>query len=79
MVMKCLRRRRGRVAAIAVIAIAGIAPSGASVAMAKISPPSCTNGGGQTPPGQQPTCKGGGLTQNPALNPAGHAPPGQQP
>jgi hypothetical protein len=31
------------------------------------------------PPGQQPVCKGGGLEQEPALNPAGHAPPGQQP
>jgi hypothetical protein len=24
-------------------------------------------------------CQGGGLTQNPATNPAGKAPPGQQP
>ena len=43
-------------------------------------PPSCTNGGGNQPGGQQPNCKGEGLTQNPptpATNPAGHAPPGQ--
>jgi hypothetical protein len=55
------------------------------VAFAKITPaqpPSCVNGGGHQPGGQQPTCTGEGLTQNPAkpaTNPAGHAPPGQQP
>jgi hypothetical protein len=47
-------------------------------AAAKISPPSCETQSGQQPPGQQPTCKGGGLEQEPAKNPAGHAPPGQQ-
>ncbi len=46
--------------------------------LAKISPPSCETSSGQTPPGQQPTCTGGGLEQQPAKNPAGHAPPGQQ-
>ncbi len=46
------------------------------------TPPSCSNGNNQ-PPGQQPTCKGGGLTQDPgtpptpATNPTGFAPPGQ--
>jgi hypothetical protein len=55
------------------------------VAFAKITPaqpPSCVNGGGNQPGGQQPRCTGEGLTQNPAkpaTNPAGHAPPGQQP
>jgi hypothetical protein len=49
----------------------------AGTASAKITPRSCENGGGQLPPGQQPTCKGGGLDQNPATNPAGHEPPGQ--
>jgi hypothetical protein len=55
------------------------------VAFAKITPaepPSCENAGGNQPGGQQPTCTGGGLTQNestPATNPSGNAPPGQQP
>ena len=54
-------------------------------AFAKITPaqpPSCTNGGGNQPGGQQPNCTGEGLTQNPATpatNPAGNEPPGQQP
>jgi len=39
---------------------------------------SCTNGGGNQPGGQQPTCQGGGLTQESEnQNPAGQAPPGQ--
>jgi hypothetical protein len=56
---------------------------GAGAAFAKITPaqpPSCENGGGQQPGGQQPNCKGGGLKQNdptPATNPSGKAPPGQ--
>jgi hypothetical protein len=41
---------------------------------------SCTNNGGNQPGGQQPSCTGGGLTQNTEnQNPAGHAPPGQNP
>src|SRR5215212_7385810 len=51
------------------------------VAFAKITPadpPSCETGGGNNlPPGQQPTCQGGGLDQNeatPATNPTGKAP-----
>jgi hypothetical protein len=41
---------------------------------------SCTNNGGNMPGGQQPTCQGGGLTQQSEnQNPAGHAPPGQNP
>jgi hypothetical protein len=56
---------------------------GAGAAFAKITPaepPSCENGGGQLPGGQQPNCKGGGLEQNeatPATNPTGKAPAGQ--
>ena len=49
-------------------------------ALAKISSvdTSCTNGGGQQPGGQQPTCSGGGLTQQTEnQNPSGNAPPGQ--
>lgn len=54
-----------------------MAPAFMTSASAKISPPSCTNSGGNQPGGQQPTCTGEGLIQNPATNPAGHVPPGQ--
>ena len=51
----------------------------AAPAFAKITPPECENPGGQTPTGQQPTCKNtNGLKQEPAKNPAGNEPPGQQ-
>jgi hypothetical protein len=69
-------KRVGAVLAVGAVAAGLTVPGGA---VAKISPPSCANNGGHVPPGQQPVCKGGGLTQKPALNPAGHAPPGQQP
>ena len=64
-------------------AVAGalIAPAvGAQPAMAKISSvdTSCSNGGGNQPGGQQPTCSGSGLTQNTEnQNPSGSPPPGQ--
>ena len=66
-------------AIVAVVAAVGLAATvvTSNLAYAKISEPSCTNGGGNQPGGQQPTCTGGGLTQNPAENPAGSAPPGQ--
>jgi hypothetical protein len=38
---------------------------------ARITPGGCSNGN-NLPPGQQPTCKGGGLTQQPNTNPSGH-------
>jgi hypothetical protein len=61
------------------VALFALTVPAASPASAKIAPASCENGGGQEPAGQQPVCKGGGLTQEPATNPAGHAPAGQQP
>ncbi len=65
----------------AMMLVATAAPGFAKITPAQ--PPSCeTPSGGNQPPGQQPNCQGGGLTQNPAkpaTNPAGHAPPGQQP
>ena len=72
------------VAAMAVtLSVAMLVSSVATPVQAKITPaqpPSCENPSGSEPPGQQPTCKGGGHTQNPATpatNPSGHAPPGQ--
>lgn len=68
--------------AVGLLLAAGIGVGGALLpgqpAVAKITPKSCETASGNQPPGQQPECKGGGLTQNPATNPAGHAPPGQQ-
>jgi hypothetical protein len=72
-----LQNLRTTAAALALALALGAMTAGS--ALAKISPPSCETSSGQTPPGQQPTCQGGGLTQKPALNPAGHAPPGQNP
>ena len=73
------KRLAGTVAALVTGASLVLVPG---VASAKITPTdtSCTNNGGQMPGGQQPTCTGGGLTQNTEnQNPAGHAPPGQNP
>jgi hypothetical protein len=47
--------------------------------IAKITPADCETRGGNNPPGQGEVCRGEGLVQKPATNPAGHAPPGQQP
>jgi hypothetical protein len=69
---------------IAILAAVGVAittvATTSNMAYAKISAAdtSCTNGGGQQPGGQQPTCTGGGLTQETEnQNPSGAAPPGQ--
>jgi hypothetical protein len=69
-------------AIVAVVAAIGLAATVATsnLAYAKISSAdtSCTNGGGNQPGGQQPTCTGGGLTQETEnQNPSGSAPPGQ--
>ncbi len=61
------------------LVVAAMMVAMAMPAFAKITPASCENQGGNMPGGQQPVCTGGGLTQNPATNPAGNEPPGQQP
>jgi hypothetical protein len=70
--------RRKAIAALfaAAVTVGGVVAT-AGTASAKITPRHCENGGGNSPPGQQPDCKGGGLTQEPATNPTGFAPPGQ--
>jgi hypothetical protein len=77
---KEVRGMRKRIAAVVATCVVAIAMSVGPVsgAFAKITPASCENPGGNLPAGQQPLCKGGGHTQNPATNPAGNAPPGQQ-
>jgi hypothetical protein len=66
------------------VVLVAIAPSFLTNASAEITQKttdtSCTNGGGQQPGGQQPTCQGSGLTQQQTtenVNPSGSAPPGQ--
>ena len=66
------------------LSVAMLVSSVATPAAAKITPVtedvSCTNGGGNQPGGQQPSCQGAGLTQDTETenqNPAGSAPPGQ--
>jgi hypothetical protein len=63
---------------------AALAPLVLNQASAKITSETtdtgCTNGGGNSPGGQQPSCTGGGLTQETEtenVNPSGSAPPGQ--
>jgi hypothetical protein len=76
---------RKRITLLVAALMLALSMSFGGVAFAKITPaqpPSCENGGGNEPGGQQPTCNGEGLTQNPATpakNPAGNEPPGQQP
>ena len=62
------------------LAVVVVTSSLVTPALAKISSvdTSCTNSGGNQPGGQQPTCSGGGLTQQTEnQNPSGNAPPGQ--
>jgi hypothetical protein len=66
------------------LSVAMLVSSLATPVQAKISPVttdvSCTNGGGNQPGGQQPSCEGSGLTQDTETenqNPSGAAPPGQ--
>jgi Spy/CpxP family protein refolding chaperone len=68
------------VAVVAAIGLAATTVATSNLAYAKISSvdTSCSNGGGNEPGGQQPTCTGGGLTQESEnQNPSGSAPPGQ--
>jgi hypothetical protein len=66
------------------LSVAMLVSSVATPVAAKITPvttdTACTNGGGNQPRGQQPTCSGEGLTQETETenqNPSGAAPPGQ--
>jgi hypothetical protein len=69
-----LTRKRLGAAVAAVAAAFALGIGGAGVADAKITP-QCTNGGGQQPAGQQPTCQGEGLDDE-NVNPAGKLPGG---
>jgi hypothetical protein len=73
---------RKRIVALVTAIMMALMMSFGGAAFAKIQPvdTSCTNGGGNQPGGQQPTCQGGGLEQNTEnQNPAGQAPPGHNP
>lgn len=65
---------------IVVAAIGLLTAAANNVVYAKISSTdtSCTSPAGNQPGGQQPSCSGGGLTQQSEnQNPSGNAPPGQ--
>ena len=62
--------------------VSSVAAPVAAKITAETTDVSCTNGGGQQPGGQQPSCGGEGLTQQTEttnVNPSGAAPPGQNP
>jgi hypothetical protein len=68
------------VAVVAAVGLAATTVATSNTAYAAISSvdTDCTNQGGNSPGGQQPSCTGGGLTQETEnQNPAGSAPPGQ--
>jgi len=48
---------------VAIVAAVGLAATLVTSNLAHAVNTSCSNGGGALPPGQQPTCKGKGLTQ----------------
>jgi hypothetical protein len=82
LILQCLMQRKITmlVAIVVVAAALAIAPLLVNGAYAAISSTNtgCTNNGGGSPGGQQPTCTGSGLTQQTQnQNPAGSAPPGQ--
>ena len=73
---------RKRISLLVTALVVALMMSFGGMAFAKIQSvdTSCTNGGGNQPGGQQPSCSGSGLTQNTQnQNPAGHAPAGQNP
>jgi hypothetical protein len=51
-------------AIVTIVAAVGLAATLVTSNLAHAVNTSCNNGGGNEPPGQQPTCKGKGLTQN---------------
>lgn len=65
-------------AALAVTLSAALLVSSVATPVAAKIRPACETSSEKEPPGQQPTCKGEGLTDV-AKNPAGKKPPGQQP
>jgi hypothetical protein len=70
----------GITAALALLMATSLLPSALAKINSVTTDTGCTNGGGNSPGGQQPTCTGDGLTQQQETenqNPAGSAPPGQ--
>ena len=73
---------RKRIVALVTAIMMALMMSFGGAAFAKIQSvdTSCETAGGNQPGGQQPSCQGGGLTQNTEnQNPAEKAPPGQNP
>jgi hypothetical protein len=67
------------VAGASILALVSTTPAFAKITQ-ETTDTGCTNGGGNSPGGQQPSCQGEGLTQETEtenVNPSGSAPPGQ--